>query len=87
MTKLLGPVAGQRRVDLRHEAVAAREQDAPDLVAVDVLVQGHDSVVERGQLAKKLHAHESVAHHNKGEKPALARGSGSTAARSSRSMK
>ena len=50
-----GPVVGQLRVDLRHDAVASLEQDEPDLVAVDVLEKGRDPIREGVQLAEQLH--------------------------------
>ena len=70
----LGPVIGQGRINLRHDATARFEQNEPDLVAVDVLVQGCDSGGERGQLAEELHADQPAADNHEGELPAFPRG-------------
>jgi hypothetical protein len=42
----------QRRVDFRHEPVAALDQQEADFVALDVLVERRDAIYEGRQLAE-----------------------------------
>ena len=45
-------VVREARVDLGHDPVCGLEQDGANLAAIDVFVQRHDRVDERGQLAE-----------------------------------
>src|SRR5262249_6208163 len=72
----LGPVNGQLRVDLRHEAVARLEQDEADLVDIHALVKRYDRVREGGQLAEQFDPPQPAADDDERELPALAPGVG-----------
>ena len=56
-----GSIIRECGVDFRHDAVAALEQEEPDLVAVQVFVQRRYPVDKGGQLAEQLHPDQSAA--------------------------
>src|SRR5438034_3230454 len=71
-----GAIGRELRVDLRHDAALALEQEEPDLSAAHVLVKRRDPVYECGQLAKQLHADQSAADDREREQSAFALGVG-----------